>query len=138
MKGWQEPLIYFLRWSLDFALPQRLYRAISTLYFVSATMFTRHRIAQVAVEYPVGKLTFVISDKDEFKDELERFGFTDLNEEKEIRMGIMGADGEMYPLHNVERVTSAEIKQFAEDFLAGKKFAHLEELCTYAGTNSTA
>ncbi|XP_055350465.1 probable protein disulfide-isomerase A4 [Paramacrobiotus metropolitanus] len=92
----------------------------STTSAEKETLFVRHRIAQVAIEYPIQKLTFVMSDVKEFKDELSRFGFTDLDQEKELRLGIIGADGEMYPFHTEDRITSAEIKKFAEDYLAGK------------------
>lgn len=94
-----------------------------TLTFYAETLYIRHRIALVAVEYPASRLTFVMSDAKEFKDELERFGLEDAkdkNDEQEIQVGVIGADGEMYPLRTKERVTSAVIKQFAEDFLAGK------------------
>jgi protein disulfide isomerase family A protein 3 len=87
------------------------------------TNYWRNRVLKVASEFTKKKLSFAISNKNDFSHELTEYGFTDMTGDKVIVAGH-GEKGEKFPMK--AEFSPENLKQFAQQLVDGKLEAYMK------------
>ncbi|GIY99471.1 protein disulfide-isomerase A4 [Caerostris extrusa] len=87
------------------------------------TQLIRKEVAKVAKDYK-GKITFAISNENEYEDELQTLNLDDSGED--VNVGFFDVQNVKYRMEPVEDFSEDELKTFVEDVLAGQFPRHIK------------
>ncbi|XP_055937281.1 protein disulfide-isomerase A4-like [Argiope bruennichi] len=86
------------------------------------TQLIRKEVAKVAKDYK-GKVTFAVSNENEYEDELQTLNLDDSGED--VNVGFFDAKNVKYRMEPVEDFSEEELRTFVEDVLAGNVPKHI-------------
>ncbi|XP_035219913.1 protein disulfide-isomerase A4-like [Stegodyphus dumicola] len=87
------------------------------------TQLVRKEVTKVAKDYK-GKITFAISDEEEFEDELIQLGLDDSGED--VNVGFFESRKVRYKMEPTEDFSAEELRTFVENVLAGNVSKHVK------------
>lgn len=87
------------------------------------TQLVRKEVAKVAKDYK-GKVTFAVSNENEYEDELQALNLDDSGED--VNVGFFDVNNVKYRMEPVEDFSEEELRTFVEDVIAGNIGKHIK------------